>query len=414
MTRATRPAQVEDHLRRTPAHSLPEAVEEALKGCLPAVSAVRILLADYHLNVLVPLDGQDEPEPVRIAGTLAGRAFVSRKPTLDPVVGRGAAPDGCEVCVPVTARGERLGVLAVTTGDPAPEDLLPDLAEMAEIIGCALKVAWNHTDRYERARRLQRLTLAAEIQWQLLPGHGCAGEEFSLAGHLEPAYAIGGDNFDWSTERDHLTLTVTNGSGTGIQAALLTSLAVGALRNARRSGADVAEQAALAGDMVHARYRGTEFTETLVMRVNLADGVVSAVDAGSPHILLMRGTTMIPIELEHQMPLGMFADTRYQIQQFKIESGDRLIIVSDGLYTAPTSPDGVFGTTALQQVARRTRMLDAAEVPLAVIAELMEHLGGQDLADDAVALCLDWKQPATDSSSPAHPAQTQESSDTPG
>ncbi|KAB2384577.1 MFS transporter [Actinomadura montaniterrae] len=47
-------------------------------------------------------------------------------------------------------------------------------------------------------------------------------------------------------------------------------------------------------------------------------------------------------------------------------------------------------------------------------AELIEHLGGQDLADDAVAVCLDWKQPATDSSSPAHPAETQESSDAPG
>ncbi|GAA2127065.1 PP2C family protein-serine/threonine phosphatase [Actinomadura napierensis] len=414
MTRASRLQQVEDCLRRTPAHSLPEAVDEVLRRCLPAVSAVRLLLADYHLNVLVPLDGQDQAGPVRMAGTLVGRAFVSRTPTLNPIAGVNAAPDECEVSVPITARGERLGVLAVTVGGRQPEAFLPDLIEIAEITGCALKVAWNHTDRYERVRRLRRLTLAAEIQWQLLPGHGCAGEEFSLAGHLEPAYSIGGDNFDWSTERDHLALTVTNGSGAGIQAALLTSLAVGALRNARRSGADVAEQAALSSDLVYARYRGAEFTETLVLRVNLADGVVSAVDAGSPRILLMRGATMIPIELEHQMPLGMFADTRYQIQQFKIEAGDRLIIVSDGLYTAPTASGGAFGTTALERVARQSRMLDAAEVPLAVIAELMEHLGGQDLADDAVALCLDWKQSATDSSSPAHPAETQKSSEARG
>ncbi|MER6817206.1 PP2C family protein-serine/threonine phosphatase [Spirillospora sp. NPDC000708] len=410
MTHRTRLQTVEDCLRRTPAHSLPEALDGVLRSCLPAVSAVRILLADYHLNVLVPLDGQDEPDPIRMHGSAVGRAFVSRAPALTPFPGRGADPDHCEICVPVTARGERLGVLAVTTGAPEPETLLPDLIEIAEVTGCALKVAWNHTDRYERARRLRRLTLAAEIQWQLLPGHGCAGAEFSLAGHLEPAYSIGGDNFDWSTERDHLTLTVTNGSGSGIQAALLTSLAVGALRNARRSGADVADQAALAGDLVYGRYRGAEFTETLVLRVNLADGVVSAVDAGSPHILLMRGATVIPVELEHQMPLGMFADTRYQIQQFKIGAGDRLIIVSDGLYTASTPSGGAFGTTALERVARDSRMLDAAEVPLAVIAELIEHLGKQALADDAVALCLDWKQPATDSSSQAHQAETQESS----
>ncbi|MDL4814438.1 PP2C family protein-serine/threonine phosphatase [Actinomadura opuntiae] len=399
----TRLQDVENALRRTPAHSLPEGLEEALRTSLPAVSDVRLLLADYHLNALVPLDGRDEQTSVRMHGTPMGRAFVSRSTTFSPVRSRAGDRARCEVCVPVTARGERLGVLAVTTDDPASDSLMSDLAEIAEITGCALKVAWNHTDRYERARRLRRLTLAAEIQWQLLPGHGCAGEEFSLAGHLEPAYSIGGDNFDWSTERDHLALTVTNGSGTGIQAALLTSLTVGALRNARRSGADVTEQAALASDMVNARYNGTEFTETLMLRVNLADGVVSAVDAGSPHILLMRGGTAMPVELDHQMPLGMFGDTRYQVQQFKIESGDRLIIVSDGLYTAPASAGGAFGTNALQQAAKRTRGMDAAEVPLAIIGELLEHLGERDLADDAVAVCLDWHQPAIDSASSAHP-----------
>jgi hypothetical protein len=38
------------------------------------------------------------------------------------------------------------------------------------------------------------------------------------AGRLEPAYAIGGDTFDWSTGADHLVLTVTDGMGQGIDA----------------------------------------------------------------------------------------------------------------------------------------------------------------------------------------------------
>lgn len=390
MARSPLPAEVERAIRADPAHSLPESLEKAIMEGLPDVVDVRLLLADYHLSVLLSPDGELGGDPIQMLGTAAGQVFISRRPILEPITledGRAAS----EILAPVLARGERLGVLGVLTTSLEPNQLIDDLTEIAEIAGAALKVAWNHTDRYERARRRRRLTLAAELQWQLLPGQGCAGPEYSLAGHLEPAYSIGGDNFDWSTEQDHLALTVTNGSGTGIQAALLTSLTVGALRNARRSGGDVAEQASLAGDVVHARYRGEEFTETLVLRIDLADGLVSAVDAGSPRILRMRGAKVTPIELEHQMPLGMFAETAYEVQHFNIEPGDRLVIVSDGVFSAAAPNGGDYGTMVLEQQIRRTRLQDASEVPLSIIASLIDYHEGRDLADDAVVLCLDWK-----------------------
>lgn len=388
---------MERALRSAPAHALPEALAAALAEARPGLAAVRLLVNDYHSRVLLPVPPHgaaavpagDGAGVLRIRGTDAGRAFVSRRPVrLSPRRdGGGAAPE--VLFVPVISRGERMGVLELAAADPWTDDELACLEEIGEVLGSALKVAWHHTDRYERARRHKRLTLAAELQWQLLPGHACTGDRFSLAGHLEPAYSIGGDNFDWSAEHDHLALTVTNGSGTGIQAALLTSLTVGAMRNARRSGADIAEQASLANDMVHVRYGGREFTETLVMRIDLADGVVHVIDAGSPRILRMRGTDVTTVELEQQLPLGMFPDTEYKPQRFRLEPGDRLVVVSDGVFSARTAR-GEFGAAALEQATRRTRLQDAAEVPLTVIDELIEYHEGADLDDDAVVVCLDW------------------------
>ncbi|MFD0902063.1 PP2C family protein-serine/threonine phosphatase [Actinomadura sediminis] len=386
---------MERALRSAPAHALPEALAAALEGARPGLAGVRLLVNDYHSRVLLPVPPLgagpgDGTGVLRVRGTDAGRAFVSRRPVRHSPRrdGGGAAPE--VLFVPVVSRGERMGVLELAGADPWTDDELARLEEVGEVLGAALKVAWHHTDRYERARRRKRLTLAAELQWQLLPGHACTGDRFSLAGHLEPAYSIGGDNFDWSAEHDHLALTVTNGSGTGIQAALLTSLTVGAMRNARRSGADIAEQASLANDMVHVRYGGREFTETLVMRIDLADGVVHVIDAGSPRILRMRGTDVGSVDLEQQLPLGMFPDTEYRPQRFRLEPGDRLVVVSDGVFSART-PRGEFGAQALEQATRRTRLQDAAEVPLTVIDELIEYHEGADLDDDAVVVCLDWK-----------------------
>lgn len=390
-----RPLRVERALRAAPAHAVPEALAAALRRAYPQVSGARLLVCDYHSRVLLPVepltagpaDGEGPAAgALAIRQSNAGRAYLSRRVLLSASED-GDLPSATTTYIPITARGERLGVLEVnSSGAWGDADAL---AEIGELLGTALKVAWNWTDRYERARRRQRLTLAAELQWQLLPGHACSDRGFSLAGHLEPAYSIGGDNFDWSAEHDHLALTVTNGAGTGISAALLTSLTVGALRNARRSGADLGEQASLANDMVHVRYGGREFTETLVMRIDFADGTVHIIDAGSPRILLLRGAEVTRVPLEQQLPLGMFPDTEYRPQRFRLEPGDRMVIVSDGVFAARTAR-GEFGAHALEQATRRSRLQDAAEVPLTIINELIDYHDGTGLEDDAVVVCLDW------------------------
>ena len=121
------------------------------------------------------------------------------------------------------------------------------------------------------AARTQRLTLAAEMQWELLPGRSRIRPSFSLAGQLEPAYAVRGDSFDWAEQDGRLFLTVLNGLGEGMHAALLTALATYALRNARRAGLELADQAALADQAVFAQHRGDTHVEALLLELDLDD-----------------------------------------------------------------------------------------------------------------------------------------------
>ncbi|MEE3921906.1 hypothetical protein V2I01_37370 [Micromonospora sp. BRA006-A] len=98
--------------------------------------------------------------------------------------------------------------------------------------------------------------MAAEMQWDLLPGRSVRIGDALLAGQLEPAYTVGGDHFDWSVDGDRLTLTVLNGTGSGLAASMLTAMTVNAMRNARRSGGSLVEQAELASDTIYYQHRG--------------------------------------------------------------------------------------------------------------------------------------------------------------
>ncbi|MGW0416753.1 PP2C family protein-serine/threonine phosphatase [Streptomyces collinus] len=373
-------------MRTAAPHEVLDAVRRVLVEEY-AAQTVQLYLADYGLTVLQPVAVLPETaDPVSVHNSPAGRAFGAQEPFVEQVRG-----GGVRMHLPVTVRGDRLGVLTVALADEEEaRDLLGELAEIAEVLGHEVLVAERDTDVYLQARRKDRLTLAAEMQWQLLPGRSCARPEYELGAQLEPAYAIYGDNFDWSATADRLMLYVTNGMGEGIEASLLTNLAINALRNARRAGIAIDDQACLADQAVYAHYQGRCYLSVLMFDFDLATGRAKLVDAGSPQLLRLRDGVVERVSFEAQLPLGMFEETDYVTQDFRAEPGDRLVFVSDGVYEAASPAGESYGDAALARAILSTRLLSAAEVPRAILRELTGHRGQPTPKDDALVVCLDW------------------------
>jgi serine phosphatase RsbU (regulator of sigma subunit) len=378
-------ADVERAVRTAAPYALLDTVRAALVKAYGA-SAVRLHLADYALTVLQPVDVAAHPEEaLSLHNSPEGRAFGSQEPHEQL-----RHEDEVDHLLPVTVRGERLGILTVRLpGDRSTPEAVDDLTQVAELLGHEILVAERDTDLYQRARRVNRLTLAAEMQWDLLPARACTAREYAIGAQLEPAYSIHGDNFDWSAEAGELTLSVTNGMGEGIHASLLTNLVVNALRNARRAGIGIADQASLADQALYEQYRGAASVSTLLLRFDLETGKVDVVDAGSPQLWRQRGKSVERVEFDAQLPLGMFEESDYVAESFRVLPGDRLFFVSDGVYEAVSPRGEVYGDRALARVINATSLLPAAMVPRAVLTELAGHRE-TETADDALVLCLDW------------------------
>ncbi|MFF0096597.1 PP2C family protein-serine/threonine phosphatase [Streptomyces canus] len=374
-------------LRTAAPHELLDAIRAVLIEQYGAED-VELFMADYSLTVLQPVSVLPYTlVPVSVHNSPAGRAFGSQQPYREE--GRNGRT---RLHLPVSVRGDRLGVLSLTLADgDAAHRWESELAGIADVLGHEVVVAERDTDVYLQARRKDRLTLAAEMQWQLLPGRACSRPEYDLGAQLEPAYAIFGDNFDWSATADHLMLYVTNGMGEGIEASLLTNLAINALRNARRAGLSIADQAALADQAVYAHYRGHYYLSVLMFDFDLATGRASVVDAGSPQLLRLRGGSVERVAFDAQLPLGMFEETDYMAQDFHVEPGDRFVFVSDGVHAVASPRGEAYGEAALARAIHSTRLLPAAEVPRAILRELTGHRGEAMPDDDALIVCLDWR-----------------------
>ena len=376
-----RPTPVGGLLRAAPPDRLPEVVAEHLRRKY-AADRVEVLVGDLTLTSLWPL-----LDPTGPAGnTLALRCLGSQRPVVD------ITPDTSCVYLPLTSWGERLGVLILRTSLLPDPELTDELATIADELALALRAADRITDRYRQVSRRERLTMAAELQWELLPGRSLGDSRFLVAGQLQPAYAVFGDHFDWTLIGDRLTLTVLNGHGDGLDAAMLTTVAVNAMRNARRSGANIVEQAELASDAVYARYGGAAHAATLLLEIDLVGGRVEAVDAGSPRAVIAREREIRPVTLEQQLPLGMFGETRYETQRFLLVPADRLLVVSDGVHAAAPAGRAPYGESALLTALRGTRLQPATEAVGTVMRGLREYHAGADPDDDAVAVCFDWRR----------------------
>ncbi|NEE52593.1 serine/threonine-protein phosphatase, partial [Streptomyces sp. SID8455] len=94
---------------------------------------------------------------------------------------------GQRLLAPVTNRGDTIGVLELFL-DVVSEEVLAQVEEAAHALAYIIVTDRRFTDLYHWGNRTTPVSLAAEIQRQLLPSApSCEAAEFALAGALVPA-----------------------------------------------------------------------------------------------------------------------------------------------------------------------------------------------------------------------------------
>ena len=352
---------------------------------------VSFLIADFSGDALIRFtseprgigaahgeDPRDHLVTVPLAGSPHAKALGAQRVHVEHN-GRSA-----HLFAPVTDRGDALGVLELSLPTAPDEATLGFVAAAAHALAYVIIANRRHTDLFERGQRNIPFTLAAEIQRRLLPAaFTCEAAQFTLAGWLEPASDIGGDTFDYSVEREVLHLSISDAKGHTVEAAQLATLAVGSLRNTRRSRGSVVDQATAANAAIIAHAGDEDFVSGLLLRVDLRTGTVAAVNAGHPTPYHVRDRHVTLLELEVDLPFGMLPDTVYREQSLLLLPGDRLVMVTDGMLER--------NAASLNMAAALTDMdtLHPREVVHQFARAVIGATSG-NLQDDATVLCIDW------------------------
>ncbi len=325
------------------------------------------------------IHGVEQAEPLPLPGTLYERVLRTQQADVQALDDGGA-----QMVVPVTDRGDAIGLLELSLRRRPSDEEISDIASAAHALAYVVIAARRHTDVFEWGQRSTPFALAAEIQRRLLPAsYTCEAGQFTLAGWLEPASSVGGDTFDYTLDRDSLQVSITDAVGHQVSAALLATLLVGSLRNGRRKGLDLGAQAMYANDSLAENAPAGQFVTGQLMRVDLRTGKASIVNAGHPFPLRLRDGKVEEIDLRIEPPFGVVLGRSFDVQEFPLEPGDRIVLLTDGMQERNAVNLDVASTLA------GSADLHPREVVHELGSAVLRATGG-DLQDDATMVCLDW------------------------
>ena len=204
---------------------------------------------------------------------------------------------------------DRVGVLRIQLGSDVVDDRPLRLRcwALAGLLGHILVSKVSISERLRWMRGGGSLSPSAELLWQVVPPRTLATDRLVVTAMLEPWDRVAGDGYDFAITADDAFLAVFDGAGHDLQAGHDTTLAITAIRLARRRGVtDLAALAAYADDLLLAQPGRAHFVTAVLAYLNIDTGALRYVLAGHPPPLLLRRGRPVK-ELGHppRTPLGV-------------------------------------------------------------------------------------------------------------
>ncbi len=240
----------------------------------------------------------------------------------------------------------------------------------------------------DRLRMQKSLSLAMEVQRNLLPSDSPSIKGLDIAGHSTYCDETGGDYYDFldvtGTDEDTAVLVIGDVMGHGVAAALLMATARGILRSRCAVPGSLADFLNHLNDMLVVDTNGERFMTMLMVTVSAQKDNLRWASAG-------HGAPIIydPVEDKFPemdgggLPLGLVEGESYsEYWQPGIRTGTVILATTDGLEETMNEAGDQFGKERLQELIRENASKSSEEISQAIRQALVGYRGANSQDDD--------------------------------
>lgn len=227
------------------------------------------------------------------------------------------------------------------------------LASVAEQIGALIEASQARRTKEEQERLERELSIAAEIQSNLLPIRLPEVTGCELGAHLQPARRVGGDFYDVAHLRTgEPILMLADVSGKGMPASILTAVVHATFHGEAPYQRDPAQLLSEINRSVYPDLdKAQAFVTAAVARIDSNPLGVAYSSAGHVEAAVWRAERgWIEFLPATGLPLGVQRVLSCRSKEISLLPGDVLMLYSDGVTEAENSQGDLFGAQRLSDI----------------------------------------------------------------
>lgn len=236
----------------------------------------------------------------------------------------------------------------------------------------------------ENARRYQQeLSIAASIQQRLMAVNIPELPFAEIEGRNLACREVGGDFFDVIPTPDGVAVVVTDVCGKGISAALLASILQGMIYSQLTARIPLREIVTATNRFLCKKALGEKYATVVIAHLS-ANGELEFINCGHVPPLLVSHGKVTRVH-ESNLPVGLLPDSTYECGRRKLNPGDRLVLITDGVTEAENVAGEFFGDERLEEAAMAPSPFNA------ILAAVRSFCGSTPLGDDCTIFELTFK-----------------------
>ena len=248
----------------------------------------------------------------------------------------------------------------------------------------------------EKATIESELNVAHTIQMSMLPKTFPPypqRNDVDIFGQVQPAKAVGGDLFDFFLRDEKLFFCIGDVSGKGVPASMFMAVARSLFRNV---ASHILSPNIIAKALNESMSEGNDMNMFVTMFVGVLDlptGVLTYCNAGHDSPLLI-GEHVEVLPCDPNLPIGVFPEWEFTVQQATIAPGTTLFMYTDGLNEAENIYHQQFGDERLMELAKeQVAAGNVSPEPLVerMMAAVHFFAGEADQSDDLTMLAIQYK-----------------------
>jgi len=291
------------------------------------------------------------------------------------------------LAAPLYAPDRSLGIIVLGSNAAVrqySEEDLELLVTLASVAALRIHNLALTQEAVERHRLERDLTLARRLQVALIPERLPDVAGYRLYGATRPSRGVSGDYYQL-VERaggEEYVLALADVSGKGMSAAMVTGYLEAVASVPIEDGLPPHEIFNRISPKLLQRTPPNRFATMFLGVLDPSNGSFKFANAGHAPACLVRASGAVEWLNSTGMPLGLVAGAEYDLGEALLETGDTLLVYSDG-YTEAENPSGEeFGQDRLAEVCVENQTLEPAELAEAVDKALESYAAGQPFADD--------------------------------